>query len=473
MRQPALHNQKESGQAIVLIAAIMVALVAALGLAIDGGGMYLLYRDVQNATDSAGLSAAFALCSGGDPQEAGETAARLNGFVTGTDGATVTVLNPPPPDHEFGANTIGARSGNYIVTRIEAEKPSYFIGIVYDGPLVVAVDTISECTPAVGFGWPENSAIISLSPACTASGSGAAVRVTGLGDYETFGGGIYVNASSPPCDSVNTTGNGDIKAGGDGICAQGDIPDEGTSVVATEGGDIVEDCTEVPQIPWPSDPFVENGLTPLDDYCNSATPRTLSTKMFTGPSADADTEAQILNPPTSGAGYNLPGLYSDMDMNNSGEYAYLETGIYCIDGSGGTDTKWAGTLQSNEDDGVLLYFYNQHVSISATAAGTLLLYALTEDDNEYENLLIWHRPTTVVTPSNSDAISLSGQSNFELEGTIYAPNRHCNVTGGSGPNILYAQFICYSFDGNGGSDVRIFYDPSRVFEMPPEFGVTQ
>ncbi len=60
MTSPKIHSQKQSGQAIVLIAVLLTALIGALGLAIDGGGMYLLYRDAQNAVDAAALTSAYA-----------------------------------------------------------------------------------------------------------------------------------------------------------------------------------------------------------------------------------------------------------------------------------------------------------------------------------------------------------------------------------------------------------------------------
>lgn len=47
-------QQLQSGQAIVLMALMMLGLMAALGLAIDGGGLFFLHRDTQNATDACG-----------------------------------------------------------------------------------------------------------------------------------------------------------------------------------------------------------------------------------------------------------------------------------------------------------------------------------------------------------------------------------------------------------------------------------
>ncbi len=88
--QPS-RNPKESGQAIVLVALLMVALLAGAGLAIDGGGLYFLYRDARNATDSAALAAAYTLCTNPEADWVGTAELSLaeSGFRDGVN-ASVT-----------------------------------------------------------------------------------------------------------------------------------------------------------------------------------------------------------------------------------------------------------------------------------------------------------------------------------------------------------------------------------------------
>ncbi|MGB7339996.1 MAG: pilus assembly protein TadG-related protein, partial [Phototrophicaceae bacterium] len=171
MKNPMLHRAaKESGQAIVLIAALMVVLIASVGLAIDGGGMFLLYRDVQNASDAAALSAAFALCTDGDPVDAGLRSANLNGFDPNNPNIDVRVNYPPTE-----TDNLNYRNNlDMVEIIIEAEKPSYFIQVVYAGPLVISSTTLSQCSgsPATGSVQPsEQFAFQSLAAAneCTAS----------------------------------------------------------------------------------------------------------------------------------------------------------------------------------------------------------------------------------------------------------------------------------------------------------------
>lgn len=144
-------RKAESGQAIVLIAMVMVALIAALGLAIDGGELYFLRHDVSNAVDAAVLASTYAICTGGDPTISGMNAAAANGFDN--DGVTNTVQVHYPP-------VMGERAGNmsYVQVEIDAKKDPYFIHIVYHGDIGINLSAIGYCKPprlgsAVGSVW--------------------------------------------------------------------------------------------------------------------------------------------------------------------------------------------------------------------------------------------------------------------------------------------------------------------------------
>jgi Flp pilus assembly protein TadG len=143
-------RSKETGQALVLIAMLVVILLAFLGLAIDGGGMFLLWRDAQNAVDTAALQAAFSYCtSNKDFQaaiDAGTTAAKDNGFDNNMIDNWVTVV-PAPADRRPSNLYISDTNAVMLVT-IRAVKPAYFIQLVYGGPLEVTVDTVGICSPA-------------------------------------------------------------------------------------------------------------------------------------------------------------------------------------------------------------------------------------------------------------------------------------------------------------------------------------
>lgn len=59
-------NPRENGQAIIIIALMMVVLMAFLALAIDGGSAYMHRRTAQNASDAGALAGAVVVASGSE-----------------------------------------------------------------------------------------------------------------------------------------------------------------------------------------------------------------------------------------------------------------------------------------------------------------------------------------------------------------------------------------------------------------------
>lgn len=142
-KKTSVSQQLQSGQAIVLMALMMLGLMATLGLAIDGGGLYFLHRDTQNATDAAVIAATYARCTS-DISEvvefAGREAAARNGFDNNATSNWVTVNNPP-------ATGTGAGNNQYVEVMITAAKPSYFIQLVYPSPLQITSRAVGRCSP--------------------------------------------------------------------------------------------------------------------------------------------------------------------------------------------------------------------------------------------------------------------------------------------------------------------------------------
>jgi len=140
------RSRLNAGQAIVIVAAAAVALVAIIGLSVDGGRLLLLNRDEQNAGDAATLSSTLALCSGGTEAQiiaAGEAAAAANGFVNGVNNTVVTI-DPDPPSADVPAEACTECS---VLVEITREIEPYFIQIVYSGDLAATTRSIGICNP--------------------------------------------------------------------------------------------------------------------------------------------------------------------------------------------------------------------------------------------------------------------------------------------------------------------------------------
>lgn len=61
MRSWLHHARREEGQSLVFIALALLGLMAFLGLAVDGGNIYLQRRNVQNAADGSAMAGAVAM----------------------------------------------------------------------------------------------------------------------------------------------------------------------------------------------------------------------------------------------------------------------------------------------------------------------------------------------------------------------------------------------------------------------------
>jgi hypothetical protein len=93
---------EERGAVAVIVAIMLVAMMAAVALTVDVGGLFLRRRELVTGSDSAALSAARTCARGGSdsrfgsPEEAADAGARLNGRITadevsGTDISEITL----------------------------------------------------------------------------------------------------------------------------------------------------------------------------------------------------------------------------------------------------------------------------------------------------------------------------------------------------------------------------------------------
>lgn len=434
MRKPVLHKNSQRGQAIVLIAALMVALIAALGLAIDGGGMFLLYRDVQNATDAAGLTAAFALCTGDNPESAVEISASMNGFENGVDGVTVETQNPPTDigDPKYHGDS------DYVGIRITAEKPSYFIQVVYDGPLSVTSETVAECQPEDLHGFPENTAIVLLNQASCSGGT--PLLHNGSTSTIYVDGNIYVNHNNAACNSVDILQGSSSFFIMDGkLCTQSSaIRTDLNGQAITDGpsgAELETDCDDVPQLTGTAatDPL---GLVGNEPSC--------------GPN-----QGDINN---YDGGVAPPGTYDNLSVA-AGNDVTLGAGVFCI-----TDNSLIQGTITSEPNGVMIYVQGNH-DINSTNTAVVDITAM--NSGPYAGLLIYSEAV------GGTGVQWNGHSNLGLTGTLYAPQTTCEISGGDN-TIITSQFICNNFHLTGDNgEVMIFYEPSAVFRKPPSFGITQ
>jgi Flp pilus assembly protein TadG len=116
-------RDRQRGQLLVLFTLALVAMIAMVGLVIDGGAAYAQRRAQQNAADLAALAGADAVYNGQDPTVSALAVAASNGYTHGTDGVTVSVtvtdevkVDVSAPHRNYFAGVVGQTSWQVSTT---------------------------------------------------------------------------------------------------------------------------------------------------------------------------------------------------------------------------------------------------------------------------------------------------------------------------------------------------------------------
>ena len=116
----APENGRQRGQILVLFTLSLVAIIAMVGLVLDGGSAYAQRRGQQNAADLAALAGANDYLLNNNSASAiarAQAVAAQNGYTTGAGGVSVNV-------------TIDTSNGASVTVDIGAPHPNNFASIV-------------------------------------------------------------------------------------------------------------------------------------------------------------------------------------------------------------------------------------------------------------------------------------------------------------------------------------------------------
>ena len=88
-------RRRERGQVLVIFALGLVAIVAMVGLVLDGGDTFVRKRDQQNVADHAAMAAGYAYAMSNGSSSAAATAAwntaSSNGYTNLSNGVSISV----------------------------------------------------------------------------------------------------------------------------------------------------------------------------------------------------------------------------------------------------------------------------------------------------------------------------------------------------------------------------------------------
>lgn len=137
---------------MVLFAIGLVAIVAGVGLVIDGGFAFAQRRAEQNAADLAAFAGANALLSGKDATAAALAAAEDNGYEHGVGGVSVDVVLSPTtvqvdigaPHANYFAGVVGQGTWQVSVTATALTGiPTRFVGVA---PFILSQEVFDPIT---------------------------------------------------------------------------------------------------------------------------------------------------------------------------------------------------------------------------------------------------------------------------------------------------------------------------------------
>ncbi len=389
----------ERGQALIMIVLAAVGLFAFAALAIDGSIVFSDRRHAQNAADTSALAAALAKTRGQSYTTAAIGRTTSNGY---NNNGTTNIVEVYLCDNVAATCTAlpaGADPTEYIQVKITSHVKTYFARIIGRAEVINRVDAVARATPSDYDEMFFGNAVVGLAPHDC-----KAVTYQGNADTTISGGGIFVMSDCPTAAFFNNSGAAQLTA--PSLCAVGGIDYKPT---ALDVPSIKVGCSPPPKIAEPNPQCSGNAVK---------SGNTLSPGYWTGkfPPAGVDT---------------------------------LESGIYCVDGDfriNGGDSLTGYGVVIRMDEGV----------VSWNGGATVHLEA--PNEGGFSDLLLYMPSST-----NCSTITLNGNSDSTIVGTILAPCAQINIDG-TGDSGIEGQIIGYKVDLSGASATSIHYNDERNYE---------
>ena len=417
-----LGRDSEGGQAIVMVAIVFMALLFAVGLAVDSGQLFASKRAQQEAADAAAFAGAVVLYQGGSVSQATAAAiadATTNGYTDGVNSTTVTV------------NGVNVASSNAPTSGLYAgENPVMHVEVV----IVRQVKT-------------------TLVPAEAAFNP---VRARGVAGSESLNNGYPIMALGTGCSTPGLTvsSNEDIHVYGGGIVTNSCA----TSAVTGFGsGQDLQICASPPAACTPNSyTFAVVGGTTGNSFPAGVTVQTGTTAVadpFAGyPKPDGRSYNGVNNLPTN------PGVIGGTTTKPEGIYTgtlsgALCHGIYILKGggfSGVTQDTNGAHIDANTNtacDGKVLIYNTMsgYPGITGTCSGM-------SGDSVIRPMTtgIYSYMTVYQDPACTASLSESGSNTLDATGTLYLPSGTIDLNGNPA-TVVGGQLIAKQINVQNGN----------------------
>ena len=383
-------QQDESGGSLLIGAIVMPVLVGIVGLGTEAGLWYARHHQMQSAADSAAVTAAtdyYINQSAGTLTVQAQSIAASYGFVSGTNGVSVTVNHPPAS----GSYTTDQRAVEVIIN----EPQQRLFSSIYASTAV----PIQARSVAIGSGG--KGCVIALDPTLSSSVSlqgNASVALTGCSLYDNSNSGSAMTVggtSAISADSINVVG---------GL--------SGTSGITTTNG-------------------IATGQSPIGDpYATASYPS------FTG--------CDQSNFTTKNTVTINPGVYCGGMKLNAGANVTLNPGIYYLD-QGSLTVNGGATMTGT---GVTLVFTSSsgHNYASAQINGGAVINLVAPTTGPTAGIVLFgDRNMTAGT-----SFKLNGGSTQVFGGAVYLPRGAVQFAGGAASTNGCLQMVAdtIAFTGN-------------------------
>jgi len=440
----------KSGVSAILIGLLSMGLLGFSALGTEVVYWYTVHRNLQNAADSAALSAVAALENlSGTPDakhlsqataEAKYTSQQY-GFTSGTGGVLITVNIPP----SSGAYTSNPTAAEVILS--SPQKLFLSTALTFNGQSLFATPPTQKARAVATPARNGNGCVVTLN-------TNNVVDLSGNGNTQLNIQSCDLYVNSQASDALNQVGNATVNA--EAAYISGGTSSSGNAQLNTTVGTFT-------------------GTAPINDpYGGLTVPYTSPGASCTNASPPTQQHVQIANSPPAGytAEYGPDGTNIAIFCGGwtpSGN-VFLDPGLYVIDGGNlscnnctitgsnvtiyltGSGTTWAG--MSFSGNGTTFLNINAPTDTYISAHPSF---------KGIEGVAIFgDRNAPCSTSSCTATVVFSGNATENINGVIYLPHQTVTLNGNGASAPFCSQLIAYSatFHGNSSFSTTFSDNPS-------------
>lgn len=451
-------TKSQRGQAIILLAFAIVALVGFAGLAIDGGRVLSDRRHAQNAADNSAFAAALAKIKGQDYVVAAQNRATSNGYTTGVNSAIVEVNLCSETGITCAGVPAGADLSEYIRVKITSYVQTTFARVLGRTQVEVTGEAIVHASGVTSNPLVLGAAIAAFRKTGTPFDGG------GGGDLTVYGSGVFSNSTDTDCP------NGSMKLGGS-INYHVDTSFASAGSVCTHGGANLDGTiTSIGQVDTPTFDIPAPGFS-CGGVPASPNPQSIGGELVYQPGS-----YNGLNMPPAGNFRFAPGNYcfnGNLKLNGgtvvaNGVNIRMNSGAFTISGSttfncsnvvvhsaGGSSVSMSGG--QNNCTGITFYMSTGDITLNGNTTNIFT----SPTSGNYKGLLIY-------LPENNDTstIKITGTSNSQYTGSIIGVSSDVTINGTSDSAGFNVQVLSDTVSLGGSSNITIHYNPNELYQPP-------